>query len=236
MTEQENQWILSLSLVSLMGPRCDVDLLMLKGFYKKGQQLDDLLERNIYLERDTFSAYKDGAHMFLEALGVTDARSFEKKMDQLIDGSEFATNMERMLQFGRMMDEESRHQKRTIIVNDHPYLYELFETLMSFEFHWPANGLKAYELANAVMLLRLGVDLEYIDTARQGYYFEDIHLRVEKIFIDYKTYGQEAVIGGIIHSKYLEMISNGKIDVKWDEVLSIAYYSIWQHYEEMQIV
>lgn len=225
------EWLLSLSVVSLMGPKCDVDYLVANGFYKKNDNFQEGIERHIYLDREKYRVYVDRAHQFLEILEIKDARSFEKKMDELLDGSEFALNMETMLQLGRTMDMESRSNQGTVIVNNHPYLFELFETLMTFEFQWPKYGMRAYELANAVMLLRLGVDLDYIDRTRQGYYFEDIQLRLDKIFENYKDFGQAAIIGGVVHSKYLELISNGTNKIEWNDVLSIAYYGIWQYFE-----
>lgn len=235
MTDNELQWLLSLSMVSLMGPRCDIDSLTDRGFYKNPAKMDEFLEQNILLDRERFSCFTEPAGKFLQALEVNSPRSFEKKMNELIDGSAFRTNMDRMIRQGRMMSLEQRRIKKAVIVNEHPYLYDLFETVMSYEFHWPEHGLQAYELANAVMLLRLGVGLEYIDKTRQGYYMDDIMLKLNKMKLSYRDFGRDAVIGGIIHSKYLELISNGRVKTEWDDVLKIAWFGCWQHFQEMGI-
>lgn len=166
---------------------------------------------------------------FLDTLAITDREKFYQVLDGCISGSEFARNIERLMQLGRTMNEVDREKRQSFVINGHPYLYETFEEVMTYEFHWPKEGFYAYDLSNALMLVRLGIGLDYMDEEVQTTYLERLEPLAQKVFEDYKTFGCDAAVGRRIHCKYLQQIGAGKMTNQQTEVLAMAYYSLWQY-------
>lgn len=226
MKAEGEHWLLSLSVLSLLGPKPDIDRLTAQGFYKKPSSGGRLFSKDL----DTKDQINQGLIQgYLEDMGITDREKFYQVLDAAISGSEFGHNIERLMQLGKTMNVVDREKKQSFIMNGHPYLYETFEEVMTYEFHWPKEGFFAYDLANAIMLVRLGLGLEYMDEDLQSDYLERLQPLAKKVFESYKTFGCDAAIGRSIHCKYLQQVGAGKMTTHEKEVLAMAYYSLWQY-------
>ncbi len=226
MKAEGQDWLLSLSSMSLLGPKLDIDGLLIKGFYKKPSGGQELFVKDL-IASDQVD--EELLQCFLEGLGITDREKFYDVLDRTISGSDFAKNIERLMQLGRTMNAVDREKRQTFVINGHPYLYETFEEVMSYEFHWPKEGLFAYDLTNALMLVRIGMGLGYMDEELQSIYLERLEPLAQKVFENYKSFGRDAAVGRQIHSKYLLQIGSGKMTSVQTDVLSMAYYSLWQY-------
>ncbi len=226
MKAEGQDWLLSLSAMSLLGPKLDIDGLASKGFYKKPRGGQELFAKDLIAGNQVD---EELLQCFLEGLGVADREQFYDVLDRSISRSEFAKNIERLMQLGRTMNAVDREKRQTFIINGHPYLYEIFEEVMSYEFHWPKEGFLAYDLANAVMLVRVGIGLGYMDEELQSGYLERLAPLAQKVFEDYRSFGRDAAVGRQIHSNYLLQTGAGKMTSVQTDVLGMAYYSLWQY-------
>lgn len=227
MNEKDLQHLLSLSVLSLIGPRWDIEYLSGCGLYKKGSSETCDLVLNMGHTTEGFGPYENILKTFLQGLGIVDQETYTDRLKELIGGTVFSLHMDQMLQLGRGMNQQQRNQLGSIHIGTHPYARDLFNEVMSYEFHWPAEGLKAYDIANAVMLLRVGISLGYLDETQQSAYLEWLFMEVESLFMTYKAFGEAAVIGRNIHLKHLDIIGveTSLLDNEW--ILSMAYHSLW---------
>jgi len=229
MTDTQEQWLLCLSASSLLGPKCDIDALNKKGYYKKMDPQKGRLDLNI----DPGNAlYKDNEPLiqaFLAVYQVKDRESYYQVIDKLIEGSDFAINMNRLMQVGKAMDQVDREKKVTFMMNGRPYMYENFQTLMGYEFHWPKYGLRSYDYANALMLVRLGESLGYGEEGLQLTYLQKILEKLELVYKSPKDFGESTEIGRQLHCKYLSSMGIGKGITEEKEVFSMVYYALWKN-------
>lgn len=232
-SDKELQWLLSLSAISYAGPVADLEALTNKGFYKKGGGILNLLDKDILVHREPYIKCKPAIEGMQEDLDIHDRNSFYAALDAMVEGWDFAADMHQMMVLGRTLDGRNRDRKRSFLINGHPYLYELFKEVMKYEFHWPKQGLLAYEIANGVMLGRLGVSMGFMDEDIQQDYFDKLFEKVKDNYKGYRTFGTDAAIGRHIHIRHLEIISNTKVSTDKRHVLSKAYYGIWQYLEAL---
>ena len=224
------QWLLSLSLLSLLGPKCDIDFLSSKGFFKKNSEIPELL-LNISYNESVFVKYKTEIQSFLDLMNVSDKDSFKIKMEELVQGTLFSKNMDKMMLLGKMMTKEERENRDAIIVNKHHYNKAFFNEVLLYEFRWPKEGLYAYDLANGVMLLRLGVELGYIIEEDQYDYLNTFKDKYYDQFTSYEGFGRDVMIGRNLHISHLKSIRSAKVIEDQEQLLSIAYYGMWQYLE-----
>lgn len=229
MTDAEQQWLLCLSTSSLLGAKSDIDALSAKGFYKKPDKFKTPLDLDVGLENPIYKKNEPIILAFLTIFEIEKRQSFYQKLDHFIEGSAFAKNMNRLMQVGKAMDEVEREKKETFVINGHPYLHEGFQVLMTYEFHWPKHGLRSYDLANALMLIRLGSSLGYMDEEAQLDYLLKINEALEPIYETSKSFGESAEIGRQIHCKYLKSMGMGKELSGQNDVFSMVYYSVWKN-------
>lgn len=227
------QWLLSLSLLSLLGPKVDIDFLTSRGFYGKSKEKPDLL-LNISIEEGVFLKYKGEIQSFLNVMNVSDKESYKNKLDELVHGSLFTKNMDKMMMLGKMMTPVEREEMTTISVNKHPYNKSFFEQVLLYEFRWPKEGLCAYDLANTVMLLRLGIELGYIIEEDQYEYLNLLKDKYYDQFSTYKSFGRDVMIGRNLHVIHLKNIRSVDVIQDQQELLSIAYYGMWQYLETIE--
>lgn len=231
MTSKEMQWVLSLSCLSLLGPKCDIDDVKLKGFYKKCIGYISFLETNIDFRKESFKSYEKAIKEIYSYYDIVDAISYTNKIEELIGGSIFASNMERLLQLGRTMTLAERANRRPIVISGHLFFYEMFEMVMKYEFHWPKKGLVAYDLASAIMLLRTGVIFGYLTPEIQNDYFEKVLSITSEHFKSFEQFGIEAEIGRKIQLRWMALVNNNLSNVESSFVLEMSYYGIWQYIE-----
>ena len=225
MLASEEQWLLALSVMSLIGPKWDVDRLKKKGFFKKTEQVQKPLDMN--LEGD--STYDSQVEAFLEIFDIDHREKYYLILDALLEGSNFAKDMARLMQIGKSMGKVDREKRQSFFVNGRLYLYDSFRVLMAYEFHWPKHGLRAYDIANGLMLLRIGRGLGYIEDDEIDNYCQKYYDVAKEIFKDWSSFGEAAELGRQVHCKYLSTIGTGKLLTGEKNYLSIAYYSIWKH-------
>lgn len=229
MTNQQLQWLLSLSSISLVGPGYDLDILEAKGFYKKGPKEEMYFDRYIDSDRKCFDAYKEHFESFLNDLYVEDRRSYLKKVNELCNGSEFSSNLTKLVNIGRTLSLEDRLKEQPYIINGRLYFYDMFELVMTYEYNWPDVGLEAYDIANAIMLLRMGRYLDYLDDDEQMFKLEELYIKASKY--DYKTFGQAANIGREIHIRMLDEVLHTSTIYESSLALAACHYGIWDHME-----
>ncbi len=226
MTDKERQWMLSLSALSLLGPRCDVGRLISLGYYKMA--LNEPFEwpfgvvATEGVDVEMLSAY-------LEELGISDAASFEEKLSEWYEGTGFIGNVKKLMQLGKTMGADRRQVAKSVIINGFPYMYDFFEQLMKYEFYWPKHQLDAYEVANSVMLIRVGYVKEWLTESKGEELLQGLFEKAKECFEDYESFGKEAIIGREIHCAYLKHIGSKSSVVTQSEVWPIAQYSLWAH-------
>lgn len=227
------QWLLSLSLLSLLGPKCDIDKLVQSGFYKKGNTQKPEFSLNIDIADSIYSNHKKEIHSFLDKMNVVDKDSFHQKVRELLDGSLFSTNIDKMMTLGQLMSYADRVNITTMFVNKHPYNKDFFNHVMTYEFRWPINGLYAYDIANVMMLLRLGIEEGFLIEEDQYQYLEEVLNKFKDKFVDYKKFGEECSIGRELHVYRLKATRSVEVIEDQEQLLSIAYYGVWQYLEAM---
>lgn len=223
------QWLLSLSLLSLLGPKSDVDKLVQSGFYKKPGQGKPELTLNISIDDPIYNKYETEIHSFLDKMNVSDKESYHLKVKELISGSLFNKNLDKMMTLGQLMPYSQRDNQKTMVVNKHPYSKQFFDKVMLYEFRWPLNGLYAYDIANVMMLLRLGVEQGFLIEEDQIVYLEQVLTKFLGKFIDYKIFGEECSIGRELHVYRLKHTRSVQVVEDQEQLLSIAYYGVWQY-------
>ena len=227
MTENQKQWLLSLSAMSLLGPKCDLDGLTGKGYYKKKDASKGLLDQHLDLSKAPYKQYNRQVQDYLAIFEISDQASFDHRLEELMNGSSFSKDMDRLMQLGRTMDIDQRCQKRTLYVDGHPYSFGLFREVMTYEFHWPREGLGAYDTANAIMLLRLGKSLGYLTEERQEDYLSWLFMEADSVFGNYKKFGNDAVIARNVHLTHLKILGMKTESFEIPNVYAMAYYGIW---------
>lgn len=235
MTQDQQQWLLSLSAISQLGPEMDVDHLSSKGFYRKIKSGVAYIDRHIDISKKPYKNYTKEIDNYLKIWQVRDKVSFISTVEELIQGSDFGVNMHRLVEIGRMMTLKDRMNKQTFLINGHPYLFDLFEYVMVYEHHFPQDGFLAYDIANAIMLLRLGLGKAYISEKEQTNYFDTILEKGTGRYSSYKQFGTDATIARNIHEKQLNVIDSSPKTKDFKPYLSIAYYGIWQWFESLNI-
>jgi len=236
LTQREVQWLLSLSELSLLGPQCDLDAISTKGILGKFKSTQSELELCIFMNKEPFLTHKSKILRFLEEFSITNALSFEGKIVELLNGSQSSKNIEQLVLLMKLMDHNDYDQKKMLCVNGYTFSQSIKEYIKNFEFHWPKEGFLAYDLANTIMLLRLGVGLGYIDTDKQKEYFEQIFPIAKSIFISYQQFGQDATIGRNIHIHHLKNSRNNDIVFEQKGVFAMAYYGIWENREFLDFI
>ncbi len=96
-----------------------------------------------------------------------------------------------------------------------------------YKFNFPKNGLMAYDMANLILLLRIGVNKAYLSEEEQLEYLEQILHKIKQAYSSFKQFGIDAAIGRNIHIKYISIIRTGEITWEQKGALSIAFYSVW---------
>jgi hypothetical protein len=231
MTNQELQWLLSLSVMSLLGPQFDLAILADKGFYKKYKKEELYFELNMNENIHHYRNFEKMIQSFIDDFHIEDRDSYIDKVEALINGSDFSVNMTKLLHIGRTMSNESREIRRPFVINSRLYFYDVFEIVMNFDMEWPKEGLDAYDIANGVMLLRLGVSLGYIYEEEQMTYLEKLFHKAEDVFVDYLTFGKAADVARQVDILSTEAVVNSKIVFHRQLVLEAVYLGIWKHLE-----
>lgn len=230
MTSFELQGLLSLSTMSILGPRYDIDSMMGDGFYKSGA-MKYHLDKDLSTDKATFGKYSQQISSFISNFGINDRNSYIEKIEELLEGSSFSSNMDKLFQLSRMMSVEERGNVDTILVNRSPYPKIMIDTVLDYELHWPLQGLIAYDIANGIMLLRLGIHLGYIDSELQMGYFTKFLEILKGEYTNYHDFGVDACIGRNLHICTLELTRNNQLPKEILSVLSECYFGIWQYIE-----
>lgn len=227
------QWLLSLSSMSLLGPSCDVEDLTLKGFYKKSAGYINMLDKNILLDKQPFSKYASVIQGIFNYFNINDQESYIQKLEEMIGGQGFTKNVDQLLQLGRTMSLSERNRRRSIVINGQFYFFEMFEEVMKYEFVWPKEGLVAYDLANVILLLRLGTSAGYLTNEGQQQYFDKLHIFATNIFTSYEVFGYNANIGRKLQLKHMALIRNNLSMLDQNSAFNMSYFSIWQYIENV---
>lgn len=225
--EQDRQWLLSLSLPSLLGPRGDVERLEEEGFYKNSHQ------KTLVLSPVCTTGTEDTA-AFLKALGATDKEGCMAKLKALSDHRGFSEDTQKLLQLGRTFSLPMRELPKAYMINGHPFLYDYLKRVMAYEFHWPKVGLKAFDIANYMMLVRVAKGKGWLKDEDYEACLTEIFPKAKAVFEGYKQFGEEATLGRKLFCDYLELIGEGNALTAQKAVLPIAYHSVWRHMPDLK--
>lgn len=220
--EQDRQWLLSLSLLSLLGPRSDVKRLEEEGFYKNSHK------KTLVLPPACTAGIEDTS-AFLRALGAMDKDGCMAKLKALSDHKGFSEDTEKLLQLGRTFSAPMRELPRAYMINGHPFLYDYFKRVMAYEFHWPKTGLKAFDIANYIMLVRVAKGKGWLRDEAYEAYLTEICPKAKAVFEGYQQFGEGAALGRRLFCDYLGLIGEGNPLTAQKDVLAIAYHSVWKH-------
>jgi len=222
MTETDIEWLVSLSLISLLGPKGDVDFLKTSGFYKKTEGMKPELAQ-------TYEGDADMIQHFLEALRIVDRDSYLAKLKELLEGSGFSANAKKLLQLGRTLGVVERELPKSYMINGHPYMYDFLEVVMQYEFHWPKEGLRPLDVANYVMLLRVGRGRAWLMGTAYKEALEAVLPLAKEVFDNYESFGKDSALGRQIYCDYLRLVGESSPMIHQKDVLRVAYYSVWQY-------
>jgi hypothetical protein len=139
--------------------------------------------------------------------------------------------MEALMQIGKTMSHDDRLDYKTLLINGHPYLKASFDEVMKYEFHWPKEGLLAFNISNVIMLLRLGTSEGYLDEGLQMEWLEKVHTILQASYTNYKDFGRDALIGRELYLHYIHKIKGKQSCFQNKMILSLAYYGLWQYNE-----
>lgn len=234
MNNDQLQDVLSLSAVSYVGPLYDVMDLTGKGFYKKKTKENMDLDLHISMFEEPFNSNSKAYDKMIKTFNIKDNKSYGLLMEELLKGWELTKAFENLFQITKLLSQEERLKKKAIATNGYVFSYKFYQKVKIYEFHIGKRGLMAYDLANMILLLRLGVNMDYIAPTKQMDYLEKVLEKVESNFDSFRQFGEEAIIGRNIHLLYKELESNQPNPEKKDGLLSVAYYSIWNHLIEME--
>lgn len=229
MTEQELQCLLSLSCISILGPEYDMEELNRQRFYKKDNGIINKLERHLPINEDKFSLHSKELLNLLTISDIHDADSYVEKINELVKGSVFSNHMDKLMQLGRMMQKDQFENMTQIMVENRPYSKIIVEAILDYQFHWPLQGLVAYDVATAILLLRAGVELGYISTAVQMTYFEQFLEIIKGEYTSFNQFGVDAAIGRNLQICHVEYIRSDRLPESIPSILSECYFGIWKY-------
>lgn len=224
------QCLLSFSNMSVLGPRYDIDELARQGFYKKCGSIHHL-EKNIPIHDLKYGAYIQELKSYLSSLEIGNRDQFMQRLDEFLEGSVFNINMNKLMQVGRMMSTTQRQSEDFFVINHHPYPRMLLDELMQYRNHWPLQGLLAFDIANGLLLLRVGIALDYLDDEIQSNYFDKFYGLLCDEYQSFHEFGIDAAIGRNMWICSQALNKNDKLPEYVPSVLSECYYGIWQYIE-----
>lgn len=181
----EKWWLLSG--LSYIGPQPEVDAMQMTGFYKKMN--DENLIYYIEYNHAPYDQYKQHFLDFLEDMAVVDQNSFNGKVIELLNGSTFGKTMDRFYAMSRLMKSDKKNDTNEVLISGHLYSRALFDALVAYEVHWPIDGLLAYDMCNLVLLLKIGLGMEFCSQEKADATMEQIIDRVSEEYDDALTIG-----------------------------------------------
>jgi len=225
MTYSKSWWLLSG--LSYVGPYPEVDELVKLNFYRNNDI--ELVKGLINYNEEPYHQYITHYKEFLDDLSVSDQNSFNDKIVELVNGSTIGKSLDRFFSMTRLMKAGKKQGHKEVIINGHLYSRELFDVLVSYEMEWPNNGTFAYDMANLVLLIKLGVGLDLCQIGKAEETLEMVVDQIKERYDDAKSFCTDAVIARTVHLKYLKTIKRKRGIPSEDYVLSIGYYSILQY-------
>jgi hypothetical protein len=217
-------WILSLSVGTIVGPYEDVRHLQKNDYYKNHKNTE------LELQEEYFNRLHNSVIDFEKIMNIND-NNFIPIIEDLSQNRGFSRRYTKLRNSLLLKNPEQLEKLCSKELDKKNKKAKFNRTLLTSYMTWPKNGLLAYDLVNAVMLLRIGKINNYIGQKDFDYWLEVIGNKMLQHYYDYDSLARDISVGLNIHLSELESEGNLLASFPINGLLLTAKESIWNHIE-----